>query len=142
MAYLTPDALKTRLGNDELIALADLNRDGTPDTDVVQRALDDASAEIDVYLGQRYAVPLSTTPAIVTRLCADIARYRLYDDRPLDEVKARYEAANQLLRDIAAGKASIGLPDPQKEDRPTPAPLASTKAARDRTFTLDSLSDF
>lgn len=141
MGYVTQATLTDRFGEDEMIALADRNRDGTPDSAVVEQAITDASAEIDSYLGTRYSVPLTTTPDAVKSACADIARYRLADERPLEEVSKRYDAAIRFLRDVATGRASLGIQEGQ-EAQPAPFNYASTRTGRDRTFSKETLEGF
>lgn len=122
MAYATLADLSDRYGVEELTQLTDRLGVAAPDAAIVARALDDASAEIDGYLAVRYALPLPTVPTVLLRLCADIARYRLWDDRASEEVRRRYEDARRVLERIASGDVSLGLP------AATSAPLALAEA--------------
>ena len=106
MPYATASDLIARFGEEELRQLADPQGTGTWDAGIVHQALADASAEMDAYLAQRYAVPVPASDLIV-RICCDIARYRLWEDRASDEVRSRYEDAVRMLRDIAAGRAAL-----------------------------------
>ena len=62
MPYATVTDLQDRLGVPRLVQLTDLADPsvGLVDPAVAQKALDDAEAEIDGYLGGRYALPLAT----------------------------------------------------------------------------------
>jgi phage gp36-like protein len=51
-------------------------------------------------------------PLLLTRIACDLARFNLYTDAVTDVVKLRYERAVALLRDLASGKTSLGLPEP------------------------------
>lgn len=138
MAYCTIEKLVSRFGEAELLRIADRDRDDEIDTNVVQEALDDASEEIDAYISTRYSVPMNPVPALLERLCADIARYRLYDENPLEEVENRYKQAVLTLRDISNGRASLKGPN---------ADIASgdvlvTHTDEDRLFTMDSMRGF
>lgn len=114
MPYATQSQLIERFGQPELIQLTD--RDGSTGaivTSVLDAALLDASEEIDSYLRVVRALPLSApVPDRLVRVAGDIARYHLYDDHAPEDVRTRYEDAIRWLRDVAAGRASLGLDDP------------------------------
>ncbi|PKG72986.1 DUF1320 domain-containing protein, partial [Shewanella sp. GutCb] len=73
--YASSAQMVARFGEDELVSLTD--RDGTAGA-IVARVLDvalnDATALINGYLAGRYTLPLPTPPAMLERLCCDIAR--------------------------------------------------------------------
>lgn len=121
MSYATEVDMLARFGADELTALADRDGNGSADSGMMERALDDASAEIDVYLAGRYALPLAHVPTVLVRIACDIARYRLWADRASDEVRRRYEDARRMLELIAKGDVSIGADAPG-----TPTPVGGT----------------
>jgi len=76
---------------------------------VIAAALEDADARVNSYIAVVYTVPLSPVPATLTRIAGDIARYFLYDDRATDQVTERFNAAIAFLKDVAAGRASLGV---------------------------------
>lgn len=78
---------------------------------LVNGALADADSEIDGYVATRYSVPLAPVPSIVKRLACDLARYHLYDDQATETIQKRRDAAVAVLRDISAGKVSLGTTD-------------------------------
>lgn len=98
-------------GSAELVELTDRAEvaTGAIDEAVLGRALAEADAEIDGYLAARYTLPLASTPALVSRLANDIARYRLYKDAVPEVVTDRYKSAVKTLEALATGKASLGL---------------------------------
>jgi phage gp36-like protein len=112
MTYATQQNLIDRFGEDELIQLTDRDNLGVINTTVIDRALADADAQINGYLSVRYTLPLATpVPTELERIACDLARYSLYQDRMTEIVGKRYEAAIALLRDVAAGRAKLGVSD-------------------------------
>lgn len=107
--YASQQDMIDRFGEDELIQLTDRNGTGEIDSDVLDRSIADAAAEIDSYLGGRYTLPLTAVPQVLVRVCADIARYRLYDAQPTDLVASRYKADTQWLTQVANGVVQLGL---------------------------------
>ena len=142
MSYCDQAALTARFGEAEILAIADRDQDDVIDSALITQAIDDASNQIDSYLAARYALPMAApVPGLVERLCADIARYRLYDDNPLDEVVERYKAALATLKDLAAGKAL--LPGVTLADSGSGAfNYAASRDDLDRIFTRDTLAGF
>ena len=111
MSYATEADMVTALGEDELIQLTDRADPpvGAIDAAVLTRALEAADGEIDSYLASRYTLPLASVPVILRDCAVDIARYRLHDRGVPDRVKDEYKNRIAWLRDVAAGKASVGL---------------------------------
>ena len=136
--YCTQAGMVARFGEVELIRLTDTNDTGAMDSAPIEAALSDASDEIDTYLAVRHSLPLASTPDILVRLCADIARYRLYDDRMLDEVEKRYDDSVKLLKDIARGSAQL----PIQQQSAATGEVVTTRNREDRAFTHDTLKDF
>lgn len=115
MGYATQQDIIERYGQDQLLVLADRDGDGEVDTDVVDRALADADAEIDGYLASRYTLPLATESKLLVRLAVDVAVYHLCDDDAMvtDQRRQRYEDAVSQLKRLASGQMSLGLtPEP------------------------------
>lgn len=111
--YCTQQDIIDRYGEDELIVAADRDSDGEADEDIVLKGLEDASEEIDTYLGGRYSLPLSPAPGILKRLCVDMALYHMSSPPSItDEKRRRYEDAIKLLTKISEGKVTLGSDDP------------------------------
>lgn len=140
MSYATVADLTGRYGEDEILQLTDFADNDAVDDDVAQKALDDATAEINTYLSARYVTPLETTPIVVTGLCCDIARYRMHGHRASEDIRIRYEDARSLLRDIARGLAAID--SQQKAGKVDDTEISAVYDAADRVFTQDSLRDY
>lgn len=103
-----------RFGDLEVLELSDRNNNGHIDNDVVNLALDDATAEINGYL-TRYKVPFETVPPLLTRLACDIARYRLSrvgGHQGTEDIDRRYKIdVLDTLKAIAKGLISLGGDD-------------------------------
>jgi phage gp36-like protein len=112
MAYATEANIIELYGAELLDMLADKSGDGVRDAAAIARALDDASSLIDGYLSQRYTLPLPAVPAFLRAMCIDITLYRLASNPALlsEDARRRYDDALRFLRDIGAGRASLGLP--------------------------------
>ena len=154
MPYATPDDMIAEYGQREMRIIGDPEGTGSMVVERVLNALAKASEQIDFYVGQRCALPLaSIEPSAATflqQLCMDMARYRLTGSSGItatDEVKARYQEADDKLKLIASGKimlaaqgtASAGNAGLQVDS--LTAGEASYDAAP-RVFTRMSLADY
>ncbi|MCJ8285107.1 DUF1320 domain-containing protein [Halomonas sp.] len=112
MPYASQQDLIDRVGEDELLVAADRDRDGVIDAAVVDGALEDASAEIDSYLAQVYALPLPSVPRLINRLACDIAFHRLSPeaDTSTEYRRSRYDEAVSLLKKLAGREITLGMP--------------------------------
>ena len=113
MAYATPEDMVAHFGEPEMIQRTHLDDPAATaiDADVLQRALDDASAEMDGYLG-RYTLPFASVPPLLTTLCKAIARKNLYFDAPTSgdrpQWRSNYEDAVRMLKGISTGDIDLG----------------------------------
>ena len=83
MPYSTLDDLQARRPDDTLIHLSDDKNGATVNTSKVAAAIADADADIDLYVGTQYTVPLSApVPPKVLAMACDLAIYNLYKNRP------------------------------------------------------------
>jgi len=120
MAYATLEDLTGRLTEVRLLVIAGLDTDDdgmndAPDAVRIAAALDDASAEADVLLNSRYALPLATIPAVLKNAVCDIAAYLLCNETTVsDFIKERRDNSVALLKRVGEGKADLGIPDAQK----------------------------
>lgn len=114
MVYATQQDIENRYGTDALLVIADRDDDQVIDADVVSAALEDASAEIDSYVGAKYTLPLPTVPRVLSQLCVDIAFYKLSADVDMatEERRKRYDDAIDLLKRFSRGEVTLGLPQP------------------------------
>lgn len=135
--YASIADLVERFGETEVIELTDQDHLGQIDTAVAERALQDATAEIDGYLAARYRLPVTDTPRLLSVLCTDIARYRLQKGVSTDQARQRYEDAVDTLKRIQDGRMNLPLtaPPPASAD-PMIAPGIG------RVFDSNSLKGF
>lgn len=105
MAYADTDRMVEVFGLDEMLQLTDAETDALSETDAakIRTALEDASALIDGYVRVRYSLPLNPPPALLVRVCCDIARFYLYRDKPTDTVKDAYRQWLDILKQISMG---------------------------------------
>ncbi len=137
MAYATQDDLLSRLTEARLLVIAGLDTDedgvsDAPDANRIAAALSDASAEADVLLNSRYALPLPVVPAALKNAVCDIAAYLLCNETTIsDFIKERRDNAVSLLKRVGEGKADLGIPETSKPS-----------AAGGDGFVQDGRSDF
>lgn len=118
MNYATVDNLTERYQERELRHLTDPDAQAV-DVTRARQALDDANAEIDGYLAQRFVLPLANAatgdpltapPPLLMRVCCDMAIYRLQTLRPADDIKdarQRYDDAVKLLKSMSKGESTL-----------------------------------
>lgn len=84
----------------------------------IDDAITEASGVIDGYLGQRYKLPLPNAPDVLVAWARSIVRYKLHGDRISDEradpIARDYRDAIKFLSEVAAGRFSLGVADPDK----------------------------
>ncbi len=108
MPYCTQEDIEKLVPLQELVELTTDSGDEV-DAAVVDEAIAKADAEIDSYLGRRYALPFAVTPPRVKSLSVDMASYHLYSRRSgVPEVREQnYKNAVDFLAGVAAGQAAI-----------------------------------
>ena len=141
MIYATQADMVSAFGNREVVALTDRALLGSIDATVLADALSLATDEINAYLDGRYALPLASTPRLLTRLCCDIARYRLSggDAQETEPSRNRYRDAVKMLESIKLGHLTLGI-DPAQQEVGTRATVQISNGVR--TFSRDTLSDY
>ncbi|HEY9212064.1 MAG TPA: DUF1320 domain-containing protein [Ancylobacter sp.] len=128
--YLTVDDFIARLGDEALqLAGTGLRDARVIDHTVLVPHLVHADGVIDGYVRARYPRPFTIVPEILAGIAHDIARWRLrakggQQTEMNDAVKAQYDAAMALLRDIGSGKVTIDADG----DGTTPEPGTSSEA--------------
>lgn len=110
MTYASTEDVAIRAGEAELMQIADRNRDGFADQPVIDAALTDADNLVNGYLATRYGVPLAAVPELVRTWSVSIARYVLHRNGAPDHVAQDYKDAVNGLKDVAAGRIALPLP--------------------------------
>ena len=141
-SYATIADFVTAFGTDETIMLSNLDDPSSVVIveSVIQRRLDDSSAEIDTYLqAAGYNLPLPSTPVVLRNRCCDISRYYLDRIRMREDVQQRYKEAIAYLKDLVKGNADLGL---GQDNQSVAVPDAPQWYTGDRVFTMDSLRGY
>lgn len=142
MPYASLDQLKEVIPARDLELLTDFERSGTPSDDRLVRALNDATAEINSYIGKVVTLPLAEPPHILTVLCRDLAMHRLYVNlgHDMTTYQRLRKDAIKALEDMRDGKSAVG------DDGDGPSELTSPGVAMtdgpERQLTRDSLKGF
>lgn len=140
MPYATAADIVDLYGAQQLAVIADRDGDGLVDAGTVERALAEASTEIDLHIGARYPLPLPTIPDALRRLTIDIAVYRLAlaGSVATTEFRTRYDDAIKLCQRIAEGKATLQLPPepgtPAEDGAASSGPRPIVTSGPDRLF--------
>lgn len=138
MPYATLTDLIERAGEVEIRQIADRDRDGTPDPDVIDAALTDANLVIDGYVGAKYDLPLPSVPKLLLPWAVSIARYLLHRNGAPAHVRQDYTDAIASLKDVASGKIALPV------EPGAPAPVIQTgqvlSAHPDQVFTPHRLA--
>lgn len=132
--YTSDTQLRERFGAQEIDGLVG------GEASRMDRAVADASGLIDGYLARSYALPLASVPGMVAAWAADIARYKLWDDRAPDEVRKRYEDALSQLKQVSQG--IIALPVPTASGEQPAGGFAWGGFSQDRVFTAETLAGY
>ena len=103
--YATIQDALDRYGNDYVVVSCDRDDDGVLDTEALTLALEDASDWIDSYLAGRVALPLTTIPRRLIKVCIDVAIYELCEGASTmtTQKKERYESAKEFMMDVKNG---------------------------------------
>lgn len=110
--YATPQDILDRYGDTGLF-LAGRTEEGLPDTSPLMTALEEASSEIDAALRGRYRLPVESVPPVLRRIALDLAVDAIPRNAPetADLFERRAKAARELLKAIAKGDVSLGIPE-------------------------------
>jgi phage gp36-like protein len=107
MLYCSKQGLIDRFSEVELIQLTDRDGLGVINDEVLNRAIEDASTEMDAYLS-RFNFTADNLPKSLKPLACDIARYRLYDEEPTEHIITRYNNAIKFLKAVNKGEITLG----------------------------------
>lgn len=138
--YATESDLEKRFGKRQLDELKTMHIEYMDDgetpkpIDAVNVALQDATEEINGYIGGRYSLPLPNVPSNLNRIACDIARYRLYFEQPTEHVTKLYDDAIAFLKRVQDKKADLQIIDEeskeivneQPQNKPSTVPIGTT----------------
>ena len=140
MVYATKSDMLKRYEERELVQLTD-NADpatGAIVDSVLDNALEDATATIDLYLSGRYDLPLAETPAALVKMACTLAFYQLNEGRTTEEIRQDYEDVLKALSGIASGRIKLNAGGSE----PKSAAAIAQVEAPNRVFNRDSLKGF
>ena len=109
MAYASPSDVLKRYPNSRIAEVTDKEGEKVQNARV-KVAVEDASAEIDSYLGKVCKLPLPQPPPVLKRLAVDIAVYRLMSLLPkesVEDARRRYEDAIKWLEALVEGEIQL-----------------------------------
>ncbi len=111
MPYCTQADILTRIGAEELVALADLDDDGTADAATVAEAIADADGHLNSYLETKFTVPIAPVPDVLVKRSTSLAIYflQLRRNSVTEDMQKEYDRISDWLKDILSGKASLGV---------------------------------
>lgn len=137
MTYATLQDLIERAGEAEIRQIADRDRIGIPDPDVIDAAIRDGMNIVNGYVAAKYRVPLASVPDLVRTWTVSIARYYLHRNTPPVHVRTDYEDAIAALKDVSAGRSVLPVEDGEEP----PATVAGKVIAAHppQVFTADRL---
>lgn len=138
MSYATLQDILDRAGEQELRQIADRDRDGLIDPEVIAAALADAQDAIDGYLGTKYALPLASVPPIVRGWSVTISRYIMHRNGAPEHVAQDYKDAIAALKDVSRGL--ITLPVAVGDTPAVPVGGTVMAAHPDQVFTPTKLA--
>lgn len=150
MAYLTVPEYVGRYGERETILLTNDEAPigggtATYDAAKVEGAVDDATEEVEGYIGRRYATPLASPPRIVKGWVASIARLKLAETtgRVSEAIKEAADRTYTQLAQLVASK--LDLPVDENTTAPAPIGTGAARSSGDRATpvfgsTLDSFT--
>lgn len=140
MPYATKADMLDRYEVKDLVQLTDIAEPytGAVVDAVLLKALADASAAIDLYLGGRYDLPLSATPGALVDMCCVLAFYRLNRGRYTEDLRKDYEDVLRTLEQIAQGRISLD----QGGREPKSAAAIAQVDGPDRIFNRQTLKGF
>lgn len=135
MPYTNKQAMIDRFGENEILDATDRDRSGQIDEEVLDQAIADADAEINVYLHSRYETPVSDDTGLIERLASDLTRYYLWSIDAPEHVTDRYKSALSTLKDIGRGTVVLEATKAQ-DSKSSGSPVV---IADDQIFTADQL---
>lgn len=111
MAYIdSTDVQNAAGGAANLKGIADADRDGTTDSELVAAAIAEADAWVNAELSKRVATPMDPVPDLVKACSANEAVYILKRNAGQADAddRADHEERRELLRSIATGETTTG----------------------------------
>ena len=143
MPYATPTQFVQLFGPAQTAALQDPDHTGTPDPAIIERALANATGDIDLILGDRAAEIATSQPDFMVAACLHIARWHLGGNVAVehDPIIKRHKYYTDLLKDLAdgvIGNTGTGAGNSGTAPATGPVHVSSSPAV----FSPDTLRDY
>ncbi|MEW5970225.1 MAG: DUF1320 domain-containing protein [Pseudomonadota bacterium] len=145
MAYCTLSDLQKKMSAVDIIQLTDDEQTGSIVESIVNSAIEEADTLINIYLRQRYSMPLSPVPDIITKLSVSLTRYNLYSRRPplAEDMLSEYKNVIKILEQIRDNKVSIGAESIDADEKPSASSkFHCNKTSDSRMFPQSELDKF
>lgn len=141
MAYATAQDAIDLYGEEYILTSVDRDDAGDYDTTALTNALDQATSELDSYIGVKYDLPLSVVPDVLVRFCVDVAVY-VSCPNPVElteEKIERYDKAIKWAQRVADGKATLGTVEPPATAESQGGVVLTEPSDSDRLFTRSKM---
>ncbi|HMI89802.1 MAG TPA: phage protein Gp36 family protein [Polyangiales bacterium] len=125
-AYVTQLEVERAIGEKTLRAIADDDKDGVADLDVVNGAILEASSIADSYIQDSLPLDVVSEALKSAVIAILVQKIRLPRDRTTEDSRRAYDAAILWLRDVSSGKAALG-PKPVEGVYDADAPEVDTQ---------------
>lgn len=139
MTYASLADLQSRAGIDEIRQVADRDRDGTPDPDVIAAALTHADNIVNGYVAARYDLSFVDVPDLVRTWAVSIARHFLHRNGPPEYVVSDYKDALAGLKDVSAGRIVLPVTGNSAAVQPSQATGTIMSSHPAEVFSADKL---
>lgn len=112
--YISRDDLMLRFSETEILQLErNISRENGIES--TEKAIQDACDIVNSHIATRYALPLKMVTEPLKRAVAVIARYYLYKNRPIEQVRLDYDDVMSWLVKISNGTAVLWVE--QKDEK-------------------------
>jgi phage gp36-like protein len=146
MAYITKSDIETYLNDNRLAQVSD-RLNGVSDDDLnINQAILFAESLVNSYVSALgYKMPISCAdgkpPEILRTLSIVCAVWKMYEGRATDEVRYRFEWANNMLKDFKSGKMGLVCQNGEMPLKPISEALGSYGYVAGQVNNLASYSD-
>lgn len=111
-----------RFAEYDLIRLTDEANLGVIDDAILDKAIEDAAAEIDSYLTGRYVTPLTNPTADIVHKACDLTWFYLHLNRGENlerdsQIQRRYDAIIRFFEQVAKGVISLIVATPDSKQQ-------------------------
>jgi len=139
--YCSISDIENHLNKETLLLLADDDKNGIIDDEIVEAAIRHSDSIIDSFIRNRFSVPFSLVPDLIRTISTDLAIGNLFARCPLiagNVVREKYIDAIRTLSRLADGEIELGA-DIQPVKRNLPE---SSSSPEEKLFSHNTLEPF